>query len=57
MKASVKVLCRHLTLSYPAIHACIAKHSMHQKWLFEALEKWVGLEIRKVPKFLDVRFR
>ena len=57
LKSGVKVLCPNLTLLYPAIHGCLSKHSMHKKRNFDSLEEWVGLEIRKVPKFLDVRFR
>ena len=30
---------------------------MHKKREFEDIKEWVGLEIKKVPKFLDVRFR
>ena len=39
------------------MHGGLSKHSMHKKRDFEAIEEWVGSEIRKVPKFIDVRFR
>ena len=57
LKAGVKVLCKHVLIIYPAMFGCLAKHSKHKKWDFEAIEEWVGSEIRKVPKFIDVRFR
>ena len=57
LKAAVKALCPELTSIYPAMHGCLAKHSMAKKRKFEEIEEEVGEEIRKVPKFLDVRFR
>ena len=29
---------------------------MHKKREFEDIKEWVGLEIKKVPKFLDVKY-
>lgn len=57
LKAALKVLCTVLTTIYPAMFGCLAKHSMHKKREFESLEEWVGGDIKKVPKWLDVRFR
>ena len=30
---------------------------MHKKRKFEEMSEWIGLEIKKVPKFLSARFR
>jgi len=57
LKSSVGVLCPGLTSIYSALHGCLSKHSMHKKRDFERLEEWVGLEIKKIPQFLGVRFR
>ena len=57
LKSAVQALCPELTSIYPAMHACLAKHSMDKKRKFEALEEEVGEAIRKVPKFINVRFR
>ena len=57
LKSAVQVLCPELTAIYPAMHACLAKHSMDKKRKFEALEEELGEAIKKVPKFLNVRFR
>ena len=57
LKSAVKILNKDLVSIYPAMHACIAKHSMHKKREFEALEREIGVEIRGTPKFLSVRFR
>jgi hypothetical protein len=57
LKSGVRVLWPSLTSIFSAIFGCLAKHSMHKKREFERVEDWVGDEIKKVPKFLDVRFR
>ena len=57
LKHGVKVLCPELTDIFSALYGCLSKHSMHKKRVFEGLEEIVGLEIKKVPKFIDVRFR
>ena len=53
----VKALNPALVKLFPALFGCLSKHSMHKKQEFEGIEKWVGLKIKKVPQFLDVRFR
>ena len=57
LKSSVSKLCSDLTSIFSALHATLNKHSMHKKRKFEAMAEWIGLEIKKVPKFLSVRFR
>ena len=57
IKSSVGKLCPNLTSIFSALHGCLNKHSMHKKRNFEAMSEWIGIEIRKVPKFLSVRFR
>lgn len=57
LKGGVNSLCPYLTSMFSAIHSSINSLSMHKKRDFEKMEEWVGLEIRKVPKFIDVRFR
>ena len=54
LKHGVKVLCPELTDIFSALYGCLSKHSMHKKRVFEDLEEIVGLEIKKVPKFIDV---
>ena len=56
LKSAVGVLSPGLTSIYSALHGCLAKHSMNKKRDFERLEEWVGLEIKKIPQFLGVRF-
>ena len=57
LKHGVKALMPNLTKIYAALFGCLNKHSMHKKRDFERMEEWAGPEIKKVPKFLDVRFR
>jgi hypothetical protein len=57
LKSAVAKLCPELTSIFSALHGCLNKHSMHKKRKFEAMSEWLGLEIKKVPKFLSVRFR
>ena len=57
IKSSVAKLCPNLTSIFSALHGCLNKHSMHKKRKFEGMSEWIGIEIRKVPKFLSVRFR
>ena len=57
LKSSVAKLCPDLPAIFSALHGCLNKHSMHKKRNFERMAEWVGVEIRKVPKFLSVRFR
>ena len=57
LKSGVKALHPSLVKLFPALFGSLSKHSMHKKREFEDIEEWVGLEIKKVPKFLDVRFR
>ena len=57
LKSSVAKLCPHLTSIFSALRGSLNKHSMHKKRKFQATSEWIGLEIKKVPKFLTVRFR
>ena len=57
LKAAVKALCPYLTDIFAALFGCLSKHSMKKKRAFEFVSEEVGLEIKKVPKFLDVRWR
>ena len=57
LKSGVKALNPSLVKLFPALFGSLSKHSMHKKREFEDIEDWVGLEFKKVPKFLDVRFR
>ena len=57
LKSSVAKLNPDLPAIFSALHGCLNKHSMHKKRKFESMAEWIGLEIRKVPKFLSVRFR
>ena len=57
LKGGVNSLCPYLTSMFSAIHSSINSLSMHKKRDFERMEEWLGLEIKKVPKFIDVRFR
>ena len=57
LKAAVKELSPHLTSIFSGFFGCLSKHSMHKKRMFEELEEMVGIDVRKVPKFIDVRFR
>ena len=53
----MKELSPGLTSIFAAFHGCLSKHSMHKKRVFEELEEMIGLDVKKVPKFIDVRFR
>ena len=57
LKSSVSKLCPELTSIFSALHGTLNKHSMHKKRKYEAMAEWIGMEIKKVPKFLSVRFR
>ena len=57
LKSAVGVLSSGLISIYSALHGCLSKNSMHKNRDFERLEKWLGLEIKKNPQFLEVRFR
>ena len=57
LKSSVAKVCPDLTSVFSTLHGCLSKHSMHKKRKFESMAEWIGLEIKKVPKFLSVRFR
>ena len=46
----------NVTKIYAALFGYLNKHSMHKKRDFERMKEWVGLKIKKVPKFPDVRF-
>ena len=56
LKATVKELSPGLTSIFAAFHGCLSKHSMHKKRVFEELEEMIGLDVKKVPKFIDVPF-
>jgi len=57
LKAAVKSLCPYLTSMFSAIHTSLNSLSLHKKREFEKMEEWVGLAIKQVPKFIEVRFR
>ena len=42
---------------FSALYGSLSKHYMHKKWKFKAMAEWIGLKIKKVPKFLRIHFR